>query len=80
MSSSAPRALRKANTDFSIGNYMVEEEEVEARWEMMILARRGKEDVKEAAKNGDVGAKLEEGHLAAEKKRIGYERWGHGLG
>lgn len=57
---------------------MVDEEEgIEERWERLILARRGKAEVRTAASAGDVGAKLEEGHLAAEKQRGGYEKWGY---
>ncbi|KUJ06392.1 uncharacterized protein LY89DRAFT_692518 [Mollisia scopiformis] len=58
------------------GKYMVDEDSLEERWERMILARRGEGGVKKAAAAGDVGAKLEEEHLEAEKKRLGYARWG----
>lgn len=60
------------------GNYMVDEVSgIDERWGRLILARRGMAGVKKAASAGDVGAKLEEGHLVAEKERDEYdaEKW-----
>ncbi|KAE8447199.1 hypothetical protein EG329_011030 [Mollisiaceae sp. DMI_Dod_QoI] len=64
-------ALRKPWDDKLRGDYMVEEEGVEERWGEMILAKRGRVGVKEAAKAGDVGAKLEKGHLEAQNQKLG---------
>lgn len=70
-------ALVKPWDDKLRGEYMVAvEEEIEERWERMILAKRGTEGLKLAAKAGDIGAKLEQVHLAAERQRLGYDRWG----
>ncbi|CZR64690.1 uncharacterized protein PAC_14589 [Phialocephala subalpina] len=73
---SGRRAFTKPWEDKLRGEYMVEEEGVEERWERMILARRGRAGVREAAKGGDVGAQLEEGHLVSESRKLGYDRWG----
>ncbi|KAF8861576.1 hypothetical protein BDZ45DRAFT_723718 [Acephala macrosclerotiorum] len=69
-------AFTKPWDDKLRGEYMVEEEGLEERWERMILVRRGRAGVRKAAMGGDVGAQLEEGHLKAESEKLGYERWG----